>query len=258
MNRVKQLVAWILLSVLWTGQLAATGQTSGLPAPSISPIPTSAAATALFASLTGCGTANYVLTPQSGTCVAPSGQSYPAAGVMVSTGSAFGTSLTAPASAIVGISDTQTLTNKSIASTEITGVTFPAGTIVGTTDTQTLTNKSISGSEINSGSITPAIQSTSETVTFSATPTFSIGTSYSTITLTAAITTFTLASGTAGQNKILTFCQNGTGGFTVTPPSNVHGFMTNGLTASKCSSQVFNYDGVQTAWLAESPGVVNE
>jgi len=36
---------------------------------------------------------------------------------------------TFPGSAIVGISDTQTLTNKSIASTEITGVTFPSSAI---------------------------------------------------------------------------------------------------------------------------------
>jgi hypothetical protein len=39
---------------------------------------------------------------------------YPGAGIAVSTGSAWTTSLTAPSSAIVGISDTQTLTNKRI------------------------------------------------------------------------------------------------------------------------------------------------
>lgn len=50
-------------------------------------------------------------------------QVYPGAGVAVSTGSAWGTSLTAPGSALVGISDTQTLTNKTIASTQITGLT---------------------------------------------------------------------------------------------------------------------------------------
>ena len=37
---------------------------------------------------------------------------YPGAGIAVSTGTAWGTSLTAPSSTIVGISDTQTLTNK--------------------------------------------------------------------------------------------------------------------------------------------------
>ena len=39
---------------------------------------------------------------------------YPGAGIAVSTGSAWGTSLTAPSSTIVGISDTQTLTNKRV------------------------------------------------------------------------------------------------------------------------------------------------
>ena len=39
---------------------------------------------------------------------------YPSTGIGVSTGSGWGTSLTAPASALVGISDTQTLTNKTV------------------------------------------------------------------------------------------------------------------------------------------------
>lgn len=96
--------------------LSVSAQTSGLPAPSLPPL-SSAQAITLFGSLTGCGTSGYVLTPQSGNCVAAGGsQTYPAAGIMVSTGTAFGTSLTAPASAIVGLTDTQTLTNKTLTS----------------------------------------------------------------------------------------------------------------------------------------------
>jgi hypothetical protein len=45
---------------------------------------------------------------------APAAQVYPGAGVPVSTGSTWGSSLTAPSSALVGISDTQTLTNKTV------------------------------------------------------------------------------------------------------------------------------------------------
>jgi hypothetical protein len=240
----------------------ALAQTSGLPSPTTSPFVNSTAATALFANLTGCATSGFVFVAASGTCVSqtagtpyPSGSGIP----IVSSGTSWGTTVAAPAGTVVGTSDVQTLTNKSISVSQITGFTFPgSGVGVGTSDTQTLTNKSIAGSEINSGTLIPSVQASSETVTFSTTPTFSTSTGYSTITLTAAITTFTMGSGAAGQEKVLTFCQNGTGGFGVTPPTNVHGFMTIGLVASKCNSQNFFYDTVQSAWLSNSPGVINE
>jgi hypothetical protein len=98
----------------------------------------------------------------------------------------------------------------------------------------------------------------SETVTFSAMPTFSLATRASMITLTANIASFTLPAGADGQEKTLSFCQNATGGFTVAPPANVHGFFTVGATANKCSAQHFTYSAGQTAWLADSPGVTNE
>lgn len=259
---MKKFVNSLLVSLFALTTPLILAQTSGLPSPTVSAFPNASAAQALFAGLSGCTTAGFVFVAASGTCVAQtSGTPYPSgSGIpIVSSGTSWGTTVAAPAGTVVGTTDTQVLTNKSLSVGQITGFTFPAsGVGVGTSDSQTLTNKSIAGSEINSGSIIPSVQASSETVTFSTTPTFSTTTTYSTITLTASITTFTLGSGTAGQEKTLTLCQNGTGGWTAAAPTNVHGFMSIGTTASKCNSQHFNYDSVASAWLSDTPGVINE
>lgn len=110
-----------------------------------------------------------------------------------------------------------------------------------------------------SGISSVATVASSETVTFSATPTFSNATNVSEITMTASITSFTMAAGSDGQLKILTFCQDATGGRTVSGvPANVRGFFTPGATASLCSTQTYHYSASHTAWLANDLGRINE
>jgi hypothetical protein len=95
-----------------------------------------------------------------------------------------------------------------------------------------------------------------ETVSFSATPTFSNTLPMSTIALTGNITSFTLAAGLEGQHKTLLFIQ-GSGPYTVVPPANVLGFFTVGTINAKRNVIELVYSTVAAAWLALSTGSIN-
>lgn len=261
-NRVMTGITLLLMSLCYSAWLI-SAQTSGLPAPSLPPL-TSAQAITLLGGLTGCGTGGNLLQGSTGTCIAGGSMVYPSgSGIpIVASGTSWGTTVAAPTGTVVGTTDTQTLTNKTLDGVTTTTMGF----LDATSSIQTQLNAKVAtgaNSSLTSvtGLTTPVYEvASSETVTFSATPTFATTTRYSTITMTAAITSFTLGSGTSGQEKTLTFCENATGGFAVTAPANVHGFMTitAAATASKCNSQHFNYDTVATAWIADGPGVLNE
>jgi lysophospholipase L1-like esterase len=98
----------------------------------------------------------------------------------------------------------------------------------------------------------------SETVPYSATPTFSITVRASIMSLTGNVSSFTLAAGIDGQEKTLCFVQDATGSHTVAGPSNVKGLFTVGSTASKTSCQHFTYNAALAAWYADSAGVTNQ
>ena len=91
------------------------------------------------------------------TLTSPTVGSYPSAGISVSTGSAWGTSLVAPSGSIVGTTDTQTLTNKTVvlrvvAVSDATSVTINADT----TDMATQANTQVAGTlTINAPTGTP-------------------------------------------------------------------------------------------------------
>jgi hypothetical protein len=101
-----------------------------------------------------------------------------------------------------------------------------------------------------------AVISGLNTVTFSATPTFdaSRGNTQK-LTLTGNVTGSTLANAAAGEQINFIICQDGTGGRTFVWPTNIKGGMTIGTTASKCSAQIFVYDGTNA--YALSGGMTN-
>lgn len=96
-----------------------------------------------------------------------------------------------------------------------------------------------------------------ETVSFSATPTFSSTRGMSRITLTANVTSSTLPIGTDDVEHCFDIIQNATGGFTFVWPTNVHGGMTIGTNASSHNLQCFRANTSTGNYYPTSTGVTN-
>ena len=131
------------------------------------------------------------------------------------------------------------------------GKTAPTGTVVGTTDTQTLSAKTIEDGTFTNGY-------TEETVTANTSTAYTIALSNGTVqilTLTGNCT-FTFPTAAAGRSFTLLLKQDGTGGRTVTWPAAVKWpggtAPTVTSTASKLDKYIFTSDG--TNWYGSNAG----
>ena len=98
---------------------------------------------------------------------------------------------------------------------------------------------------ITTYSTSAVLQGLYNTVTFSATPTFSAGTyNYFTLTQTANVTSSTISGATIGQIISLNICQNGTGGYTFTWPTNLLTPPAVSIAPNACTAVAAVYDGV--------------
>jgi hypothetical protein len=131
------------------------------------------------------------------------------------------------------------------------GKTAPTGTVVGTTDSQTLTTKTIEAGTFTNGyteEVATANTSTAYTVDLA-------NGSVQILTLTGNCT-FTFPTATAGRSFIMILKQDGTGSRTVTWPSAVKWpagtAPTITSTASKADKYIFTADG--TNWIGSNAG----
>lgn len=159
-------------------------------------LPTTDGTSGYVLSTNGTGTLSWIANGSGGSMV------YPSAGIAVSTGTAWGTSLTAPSGAIVGTTDTQTLTNKTISGASNTLSNIGNASLTNSSITVNGTAISLGGSQtitaVNPNSLTIGTGLSGTSYNGSSAVNIAIDSTVATLTGTQTLTNKTLTSPRVG------------------------------------------------------------
>jgi hypothetical protein len=179
-------------------------------------------------------------------------------GILKGNGTSAFTAVTAPSGTIVGTTDTQTLTNKTLTTPVISSIsntgtlTLPTSTdtLVGRATTDTLTNKTLTNPTVTNYVETAFTANSSTAITLDlANGTVQI------ITLTGNAT-ITMPTATAGKSFIIMLKQDATGGRSVTWSTVKYpGGIAPTITATASRQDIFSFFADGTNWYGTTIGL---